>query len=64
MNLTVYQMETVRDSLRDYKRQWRSYISECEIGQRPDMSLDGAKLIMKAIDDVLEMIDTKCQQLC
>lgn len=42
-----YEVQVLRDALSDYRRQWIDNIRDCKEGKRPNMSLEGAEMILE-----------------
>jgi hypothetical protein len=42
-----YEVQVLRDALSDYRRQWIDNIRDCKDGKRPNMSLEGAEMILE-----------------
>lgn len=56
MNFSIYELQTIRDSLSDYKKSWTRYIDEAKLGDRPNMNLEGANMIMDDIESSLDKV--------
>ena len=57
-NVTFEGLEsyTVREALLEHRRSWVKRIHEAENGERPNFSVEGARLIIDDIDSVLNKI--------
>jgi hypothetical protein len=53
LDLDFWKRKVLLDALNDHNRTWIDMIRDCEEGRRPNMSLEGARMIQ---DDLLNLI--------
>ena len=58
MNLQVtgYQIDTLKQALQESSMLWQARIMEAERGERPNLSIEGAKMMQDDLRDLLEQI--------
>ena len=50
---TWHEVVALRDALSDYRRTWIDLIRDCEEGKRPNMSLEGARMVLADIEALM-----------
>jgi hypothetical protein len=56
ITLEGYEWQTVREALLDHRREWLYRIRDAKEGRRPGMSIEGAEMIVKDLDSVLNKL--------
>jgi hypothetical protein len=56
IQLTGYQMESVMQALQDSNTLWEARIDEAQRGDRPNLSIEGARMMQDDLRDVMAQI--------
>lgn len=54
-----YEIQVLRDALSDYRRFWQDLLREKEMGLRPNMSGEGAKLMLEDCERLMEKVSSQ-----
>jgi hypothetical protein len=46
----------IRDALSDYRREWINNVRDCREGRRPNMSLEGAEMILEDTERLMRLL--------
>lgn len=58
LDLDFWKHKALQDALSEYRRVWLDMIRDGEEGKRPNMSLEGANMIMDDINYLMELFST------
>ena len=53
-----YEIQVLRDALSDYRRLWKDLYDQCERGLRPNMSGEGAKLMIEDCERLMKKMSS------
>ena len=56
ITLEGYEWQTAFEAMREHQRTWKGWIAEAERGERPNMSIEGAKMILDDITNILNKL--------
>jgi hypothetical protein len=54
--LQGYEVQVIRDALSDYRREWINNVRDCREGRRPNMSLEGAEMILQDTERLMRLL--------
>jgi hypothetical protein len=54
--LQGYEVQVIRDALSDYRREWINNVRDCREGRRPNMSLEGAEMILEDTERLMRLL--------
>jgi hypothetical protein len=54
--LQGYEVQVIRDALSDYRREWINNVRDCREGRRPNMSLEGAEMILADCENLMRRL--------
>lgn len=54
--LQGYEVQVIRDALSDYRREWINNVRDCREGRRPNMSLEGAEMILEDTERLMRRL--------
>ena len=54
--LVGYEVQVIRDALSDYRREWINNVRDCREGRRPNMSLEGAEMILEDTERLMRLL--------
>jgi hypothetical protein len=57
--LVGYEVQVMRDALSDYRRMWIDNIRDCREGRRPNMSLEGAEMILEDTERLMRILSER-----
>ena len=53
-----YEIQVLRDALSDYHRVWKNLLTDQQMGLRPNMSGEGAKLMIQDCERLMEKMSS------
>lgn len=56
LEITGWQIETLKQALQESDSLWQDRIAQAERGERPNLSIDGAKMMQDDIRQILAQI--------
>lgn len=57
--LVGYEVQVIRDALSNYRREWIDNIRDCRAGRRPNMSLEGAEMILEDTERLMRLLSER-----
>lgn len=57
--LVGYEVQVIRDALSNYRREWINNVRDCREGLRPNMSLEGAEMILEDTERLMRLVSER-----